>query len=572
MKKILLLLLATFTVFSCEYDDMWIKDEFSSLDDRIENLETFCNELNSQLESLEQIIKALESNEYITDYVRINKNGVSGYKIVFDSGREIVIYNGEDGEDGKDGKDGEDGKDGYVPNISVKQDTDGEWYWTIDGEWMLDEEGNRVSTTGRTDLTPMLKIENMFWHVSYDGGKSWVQMDKAVGEDGHSFFKEITEDENNVYLTLIDGTTITLPKKSQFSLELNISENIPCGPCSTIRIPYTLKGAGDNPQIITMAEGKWNAEVVSTSTTAGHIIITAPEDISEGQVVIIASDQSKTVVKALSFVEGVFISKDEFKLSDEGGELTVELSTNYDYDITIDASWITHLETKTVRSESAVFAYEPLPESISSRSARITFKDRFCDMVYTIEVHQGSLVSLNKQYVLLMTNEEEQLVATSLDDNQKLVWTSSDSNIAWVNQDGKVTAVSKGKATITVMTSDYVHSATCQVEVGNISDYIYLRTGSATNVSYSNGYVHAGSQLSWYFYNNSSSSVTVKYLQIVDDYGTTSNQMTVNTSLAAGESTGWTITLGKSYKAPKCKAVYEYKGKEYSTICGHMFN
>ena len=174
--------------------------------------------------------------------------------------------------------------------------------------------------------------------------------------------------------------------------------------------------------------------------------------------------------------------------------------------------------------------------------------------------------------MMLFTGEEDHLTATVLSGNQDLVWTSSDSDIVWVSQEGKIIAVSEGTATIKVMTADYRHSAECIVTVGKISDYIYLEYGSASNVSYSDGYVHSGTKLSWYFYNKSSADVLVKYLQIVDAYGEESNQMSVNETIAPGQSSGWIITIRNSYKAPKCKATYEYKGKEYSTICGHMFN
>lgn len=62
-----------------------------------------------------------------------------GYTITFSKSNPITIYhgkdgqNGTDGEDGKPGVDGEDGKNGHTPVIGVKQDTDGSYYWTLDG-------------------------------------------------------------------------------------------------------------------------------------------------------------------------------------------------------------------------------------------------------------------------------------------------------------------------------------------------------------------------------------------------------------------------------------------------------
>ena len=65
-------------------------------------------------------------------------------------------------------------------------------------------------------ITPLLKIEADYWFVSYDGGETWSQLGKAVGEQGasgDSMFRDVWQDEKNVYLVLADGETITLPKQ-----------------------------------------------------------------------------------------------------------------------------------------------------------------------------------------------------------------------------------------------------------------------------------------------------------------------------------------------------------------------
>ena len=63
----------------------------------------------------------------------------------------MTIYHGQDGAEGapgQDGLDGTNGKDGHTPVIGVRQDEDGVYYWTLNGEWLLDEEGNKIRVTG----------------------------------------------------------------------------------------------------------------------------------------------------------------------------------------------------------------------------------------------------------------------------------------------------------------------------------------------------------------------------------------------------------------------------------------
>lgn len=475
MKK-LLLFLTLIAAVGCNYDDLWIKEEFAALEERIKGLEALCDGLNSDIKALEDIIKAVKSNDFITEVVPISKDGKDiGYRIVLESGKEICIYNGEDGrdgydgqdgQDGKDGQNGNDGKDGYVPQIGVRQDTDGEWYWTIDGEWMLDESGNRITTTGRTDLTPMLKIEDLFWHISYDGGQSWTRLDKAVGEDGKSYFKDVREDEENVYITLMDGSTIAIAKASAFSIELEISENIPCAPLSTVKIPYTLSGAGKDAEIITLSEGLWNAKVAATSSDKGYIEVQVPAEITDEKVVVIASDGAKTIVESLTFTEGFFDTDDSVTLSEDAGSFTLKISTNFDYEVQTNASWVACPGTKAGREAVLTFTYDALPANTTTRSAQIVFKDKYCGTVKTVEVYQGSLVSLDKKQMTMIIDEERRLTATDRSGSKGLIWMSSDSQIAWVSDDGRVIAISEGTAVVTVMTADYKHTDKCTVTVG----------------------------------------------------------------------------------------------------------
>lgn len=77
-------------------------------------------------------------------------------------------------------------------------------------------------------------------------------------------------------------------------------------------------------------------------------------------------------------------------------------------------------------------------------------------------------VGLNKTSTTLVEGETETLVATVMPENatdKSVVWESSNKSAAAVSQDGLVTAVEEGKATITVKTNDGGFSASCEVTV-----------------------------------------------------------------------------------------------------------
>ena len=279
MKK-LLFLCTLLTVVACsKFDDSAIWNELNKHEDRIVKLETLCNQMNTNIASLQTIIIALQSNDYVVNIAPIKEgNREIGYTITFSKSGSITIYHGKDGENGKDGvngadgKDGQDGEDGYTPKIGVKQHTDGKYYWTLDGNWLLDDSGNMIPTTGedgqdgvngadgkdgqdgtngkdgqdgkdgedgqdgangidgkdgKDGITPQLKIEDGYWYLSYDNGTTWQKLGKATGnngldgadgadgEDGDSIIDSITQDEDNVYFNLTDGQILTIQKMSE---------------------------------------------------------------------------------------------------------------------------------------------------------------------------------------------------------------------------------------------------------------------------------------------------------------------------------------------------------------------
>lgn len=77
-------------------------------------------------------------------------------------------------------------------------------------------------------------------------------------------------------------------------------------------------------------------------------------------------------------------------------------------------------------------------------------------------------IALNMQEVTLKIGESTTLEATITPDdatNKKVIWSSENSDIASVDEDGQVTAQGEGETTITVTTEDGEKTATCSVTV-----------------------------------------------------------------------------------------------------------
>ncbi|MBQ4502858.1 MAG: leucine-rich repeat protein [Alistipes sp.] len=433
MKKLFAYLFVAITMIiagcSESFDDSKIWDKLDDHESRIAKLEELCKQVNTNISSLQTIVNALQNNDYVTGVTPITKNGETvGYTITFSKSQPITIYHGKDGRDGQngtDGKDGADGKDGTTPIIGVKQDTDGIYYWTLNGEWLLDANGNKIKAQGtdgkdgvngedgsdgkdgengkdgkdgvdgsdgqngkdgkdgvdgsdgqngqdgKDGITPQLKIENDYWHISYDNGATWTQLGKATGEDGKdgengmngtngengkdgdSFFQSVTQDENNVYFTLADGTEIVLPKFSGLNITFSAIGDIACLPGEYVAVDYTISGADSDVYIATITQNGWQAVVTKESASTGYITVTAPNPLTDSPIIVLVSDSNKTIMRTLSFVEGlVVVENASFTLTYEAAMLNVNVHSNLDYTIEIpDAanSWIT-LESITTRA------------------------------------------------------------------------------------------------------------------------------------------------------------------------------------------------------------------------------
>lgn len=204
--------MTSLTLTSCQLDDsdIWDKlDEYGESirnhEQRISALEELCKQMNTNIEALQTLVNALEKRDCITNVSEVRSNGkVIGYTISFAYSDTITIYHD---------------KDGNAPQIGVMKDSDGIYYWTIDGEWMLDARGGKIQAVGTDGITPQLKIENGYWHISYDNGTTWTQL----AESANGAIIKVEELETEVIFTLADGSTITLPKgdKAEIDAENN---------------------------------------------------------------------------------------------------------------------------------------------------------------------------------------------------------------------------------------------------------------------------------------------------------------------------------------------------------------
>lgn len=212
MKK-LAIFLSVITISSCTYDDSVIWQKITEYETRIAKLEELCSHINTNITSLQSVIKALQSNDYITNVSPIIENSEEvGYTLHFYNSGPITIYNGKNGLHGTNGK---------TPIIGVRLDIDGFYYWTLDSDWLRDDNGNKIKavgtdgTNGKDGITPTLKVENGYWYVSYDNGLSWVSLWKIDNNDNeddsrNTIFSALYEKDNYIVIELTNGCVFNI--------------------------------------------------------------------------------------------------------------------------------------------------------------------------------------------------------------------------------------------------------------------------------------------------------------------------------------------------------------------------
>ena len=411
-------------LFGCskEYDDSALRNDLSDLENRVAKLEELCKQMNTNISSLQKIVDALQDNLSISKVEQIS----DGYIIHFSDGSTATIKNGKDS--------------GTIPVIGVRKDTDGCYYWTLDGEWLTDEKGNKVKaqgtdgkdgvdgedgndgadgedgtdgTNGKDGITPQLKIENGRWMLSMDDGKTWTDIGQATGADGkdgvdgtdgedgvdgkdgtNGIFKSVTEDDDNVYFTLEDDSVITIPKSdnSKFAIAFDTTDIAILNGGESKTISYTITDATENTVVKAIAQDEWKVKVNATSTDKGTITITAPNPIVESEILVFANDGSyHTVMVSLNCMQGqINIADNSIDATPAGGTQEIKLTTNLDYTVEIpdDAqSWLSLApETRALRED--IIAFNISANEGIQRFATVALRDEQGNILQTIIFRQ----------------------------------------------------------------------------------------------------------------------------------------------------------------------------------------
>lgn len=182
------------------------KEDLTDINSRLTSLEDWKLSVNKNISSLQSLVKAFEQNDFVSDVSPLPDG--SGYQITFTKGGPIVIKHGVAGS---------------TPVIGTRQHTDGKYYWTINGEWLLSGTTKMplVGEKGNTGESPRIGSNGNWWIGTTDTG---------VRAQGDAIFANNGLDYSNpsyIEVTLADGTTkIQIPKYRPFKIGKDATNDV----------------------------------------------------------------------------------------------------------------------------------------------------------------------------------------------------------------------------------------------------------------------------------------------------------------------------------------------------------
>ncbi len=297
--------------------------------------------------------------------------------------------------------------------------------------------------------------KNVIWTSSDESIATVDETGKVTALSAGTAVITVTTEEGNrtaqcTVNVIVHVESISL-EKAAIDLEKGQEEilNVTLQPSDSTnrRVLWTTSNAG----IATVDE---NGKV--TATGAGTAVIT-----------VSAEDGGKTAqctVTVTVRAESVSLNNTEMTL-DKGAEETLVAAVLPEDTVNKGVIWTSSDENIAMVDTSGKVTAKSHGMAVITVTTEDGGKTARC--MVTVVVHPESII-LNKSHLTLEKGQEEILEATvqpSDSTNNKVLWTTSNANIATVDEYGKITATGTGTAVITATTEDGGYAAGCEVTV-----------------------------------------------------------------------------------------------------------
>lgn len=367
MKKFIYIAISLLALTFTACNRYALQEDLESLKNEVNELKALCQQLNNDVASLNKFMEAYQGCKMITNVVETS----FGWTIYFNDGTDCDIRNGIDGDKGDTGDKGDKGDTGDAPVIGIRQDTDGIFYWTLNGEFIV-VDGKQIPTTGKDAVAPSFRVngDNML-QASYDGGESWSDVGKIEGvTTTPSAIIDVIDGEDMVEFVLDETHSLFMNKFKP----LKISVSAPVCTGDTYTATYTLVGAEEDVQVVCSANGDWKASVSRTDATSGTLTFTAPAVWEDGCILVFAYSEEQIAMTVVTITDDkIVVSQNEYPVSAAASSFEVPVSANFVPSVSASEAWLSVVETKAMTEYKYTVTVEANPDE-TERQAVINFR------------------------------------------------------------------------------------------------------------------------------------------------------------------------------------------------------
>ncbi len=310
-----------------------------------------------------------------------------------------------------------------------------------------------VKITASTIVKELYVTDKGYGRIDLSGTIGKLQADNSITVKGNGRI-----DEKSGKVTVEQGvkigvTSVTLDKTD---LTLNVNDKVKLN--ETVKpddaTTKTVTWKSDKPEI---AEVDNNGNV--TAKAAGTATITATVDGKSVSCKVTVNGQTTVPVASVE------LNQTTLELI-AGKEATLTATVKPDDATNKTVAWESNATNVATVDNNGKVTAKAAGEAIIT--AKVGDKQATCNVKVTAADVAVESVTLNQSSLELVAGKEATLTATVKPDNatnRTVAWESNATNVATVDNNGKVTAKAEGTAIIAVTTADGNHKATCTVTV-----------------------------------------------------------------------------------------------------------
>ena len=253
------------------------------------------------------------------------------------------------------------------------------------------------------------------WNITTinDRANSWLTITPVSGGKGEYTLSVIaapneSTDERNATINIKSGAksvNIIVTQKQKNALTVSSSK-------------YEIPSKGGNFNIEVKANVDYEVEIkvdwikqinnqntraLKSNTLNFKVEYNDTESKREGEIIIKSENLLETIKVYQGFEDFIVISKDNFTLPEEGGNVDIEIKSTVDYNVKMisDEEWISEIQSRAVSTHTYHYFVSP-NDDYESREAKIVFynaaNENIADTVSIYQMYKGAILIARDEY------------------------------------------------------------------------------------------------------------------------------------------------------------------------------